>query len=370
MKAGELSPRPGEAVSVWRRYIELPRYLRTVSGKPNLIATLEQLSSSLGFERLAIASGTTFTLELAESLASELSQAHGSPIAIAGNGVADVRSLASARQLAQADALVAVGGGKTIDVAKSACDVTDRPVIVVPTQLSADGIASPVSVLRTESGALESRRARLPIAVCVDLEVIGGASAERTRAGLGDLLANPGAVRDWRLAAAAGGEEVDDFAALLAQAAANVVVGTDVSALGAGRLETSFLERLLEGLVLSGLAMEIAGSSRPCSGAEHLISHALDELRPGTAHHGEQVAFGALVSARLQGADTSELRALMLSAGMDRAARGFGLPPEALIEAVRAAPATRPGRYTVLDEADLGDASLRAVLDEVILRGS
>jgi glycerol-1-phosphate dehydrogenase [NAD(P)+] len=206
LKAGELSPRPGEAVSVWRRYIELPRYLRTVSGKPDLIATLEQLSSSLGFERLAIASGTTFTLGLAESLASELSQAHGSPIAIAGNGVADVRSLASARQLAKADALVAVGGGKTIDVAKSACDVTDRPVIVVPTQLSADGIASPVSVLRTESGALESRRARLPIAVCVDLEVIGGASAERTRAGLGDLLANPGAVRDWRLAAAAGGE--------------------------------------------------------------------------------------------------------------------------------------------------------------------
>ena len=49
--------------------------------------------------------------------------------------------------------------------------------------------------------------------------------------------------------------------------------------------------------------MEIAGSSRPCSGAEHLISHALDDLRPGTAHHGEQVAFGALVTTRLQGED-------------------------------------------------------------------
>ena len=62
--------------------------------------------------------------------------------------------------------------------------------------------------------------------------------------------------------------------------------------------------------------MEIAGSSRPCSGAEHLISHALDALHPGTAQHGEQVAFGALVATRLQGGDWGALREFMLSAGM------------------------------------------------------
>jgi glycerol-1-phosphate dehydrogenase [NAD(P)+] len=363
--AGEAPGRAG-ALSVWRRYMELPRYLRAVSGQSELVLTLEQLASSLGFSSLALVSGPTFTRELAEEIAGGLGGAVGPPVAVAANLQADVEALAATPELSSADAVVAVGGGRTIDVAKSACELADLPVIVVPTQLSADGIASPVSVIRSASGAFESRRARLPIALCVDLEVIARGSVERTRAGLGDLLANPGAVRDWRRAAAAGADEVDDFAALLAQVACDLVFGTDVSALGAGRLERRFLERLLEGLVLSGLAMEIAGSSRPCSGAEHLISHALDALRPGTAHHGEQVAFGALVSARLHGEDWEGLREFMLSAGMENAARGFGLSADTLAEAIRTAPSTRPGRYTVLDEADLSEPALRSILAEVM----
>ena len=97
--------------------------------------------------------------------------------------------------------------------------------------------------------------------------------------------------------------------------------------------------------------MEIAGSSRPCSGAEHLISHALDALHPGTAQHGEQVAFGALVATRLQGGDWGALRAFMLSAGMAGPAAGFGLGEQELVAAVRAAPSMRPDRYTILSDA-------------------
>jgi glycerol-1-phosphate dehydrogenase [NAD(P)+] len=223
-------------------------------------------------------------------------------------------------------------------------------VIVVPTQLTADGIASPVSVIRVQDGTLHSGHGRLPIAVAVDLDVIAAAPPERTRAGLGDLLANRTALVDWRLAAAAGKAEVDDFAALLAQSAADLVHASELSGLAAGRPDAAFLHRLLRGLVLSGLAMEIAGSSRPCSGAEHLISHALDALRPGTAQHGEQVAFGALVATCLQGGDWVALRDLMVAAGMSGAASGLGLSAEELIEVVRAAPSMRPERHTVLSE--------------------
>jgi glycerol-1-phosphate dehydrogenase [NAD(P)+] len=355
-----------EPLSVWRRYIELPRYLRSVWSRQELVQTLDELTAALGFERLVFVSGATATRSLAEPLAGATAAALGPPLAVEANGEADVERLASAAELRAAQAVVAVGGGKTIDVAKSACELVDLPVIVVPTQLSADGIASPVSVIRTSPGAFESRRARLPIAVAVDLDVVAHASVERNRAGLGDLLANPCAVRDWRLAAAAGHGEVDDFAALLAQSSTGLVYETDVTELGAQRLEAGFLERLLEGLVLSGLAMEVAGSSRPCSGAEHLLSHALDLLHPGTAHHGEQVAFGAIVSTRLQGEDWSTLRAFMRSAGLERAARGFDLSADALVEVIRTAPSTRPGRYTVLDEADLSEPALRALLDEII----
>jgi glycerol-1-phosphate dehydrogenase [NAD(P)+] len=213
---------------------------------------------------------------------------------------------------------------------------------------------------------VESRRGRLPIGVVVDLDIVARSSIESLRAGLGDLLANPSALRDWALAAAAGREPVDDFAALLSQAASDLVYATDVTALGRGETDLGFIQRLLQGLVLSGLAMEIAGSSRPCSGSEHLISHALDRLYPGTAHHGEQVAFGAIVSCRLHRVDWRAVRRYMTDAGLERTASGFGLSEDQIVTAIQTARSTRPGRYTVLDEVDLRSDALRPIVREVL----
>jgi glycerol-1-phosphate dehydrogenase [NAD(P)+] len=346
--------------------MELPRYLRTVEGRDQLVGVLAELAGELGFSRLALISGPTTTLELATELAIALDGSDGKPLCVHDNSRQQVESLARSPELRSVDAVVAVGGGRTIDVTKLVCEQLDLPVIVVPTQLTADGIASPVSVVRADSGAVESLHARLPIGVVVDLEVVARSPVESARAGLGDLLANSCAVRDWRRAESAGRETVDDFAALLAQAASDLVSGTDVTDLARGTLGRDFLHRLLQGLVLSGLAMEIAGSSRPCSGSEHLISHALDRLYPGTARHGEQVAFGAILCSHLQGEDWRSLERLMREAGMKRAASGFGLSEEQVVTAVRAAPATRPGRYTVLDEIDLTESGLRPVVSEVL----
>jgi glycerol-1-phosphate dehydrogenase [NAD(P)+] len=355
---------PDEALSVFRRFMELPRYLRVVHGEEPLRAAVADMSAELGFGTLAVVSGTGFTREPGERLARSLG---AEAVQVEGNSVADVAQLASSPALAAVDALVAVGGGRTIDVAKSACERIGRPVMVAPTQLTADGIASPVAVIRAESGVFESRHARLPIAVVVDMELVARAPVERARAGLGDLLANPSALHDWRRAAAAGrDDEVDDFAALLAQVASDLIYATDISTLGRGAPRPQLLERLLSGLVLSGLAMEIAGSSRPCSGSEHLVSHALDQLHPGTAPHGEQVAFGTLVCTLLQGEDWGRARDCMAAAGMERALLGFGLAEAELAAVVRAAPGTRPGRHTVLDETDLSDTALVPVLREVL----
>jgi glycerol-1-phosphate dehydrogenase [NAD(P)+] len=196
--------------------------------------------------------------------------------------------------------------------------------------------------------------------------VVAAAPAARTRAGLGDLLANPCALHDWRLAAAAGGEEVDDFAALLSQSAFDLVYSSRPDDLSSGPPAPEFLHRLLRGLVLSGLAMEIAGSSRPCSGSEHLISHALDSLHPGTAQHGEQVAFGALLATHLQGGDWHGLRDFMGAAGLANAARGFGLSHQEIVAVVRAAPSMRPARHTVLGEASVTHAALDRGVAEVL----
>jgi glycerol-1-phosphate dehydrogenase [NAD(P)+] len=355
-----------ELLSVWHRQMELPRYLRAVEGRAALVSVLDELAGELGFQRLALISGPTVTLALASGLATELAGVGSKPLCAHDNSRQQVESLAASPELRSIDAVVAVGGGRTIDVAKLVCEQLELPVIVVPTQLTADGIASPVSVVRAHTGEIESLRARLPIGVVVDLEVVASSPVESARAGLGDLLANACAVRDWRRAAAIGRETVDDFAALLAQAASDLVSGTDVKGLASGTFDRALLQRLLQGLVLSGLAMEIAGSSRPCSGSEHLVSHAIDRLYPGTARHGEQVAFGAMLCSRLQEEDWRALKAVLVDAGMDRAVCGFGLSEQQIGEALRAAPSTRPGRYTVLDEVDLTDAGLRPVVAEVL----
>jgi glycerol-1-phosphate dehydrogenase [NAD(P)+] len=145
-----------------------------------------------------------------------------------------------------------------------------------------------------------------------------------------------------------------------------LIEGLDLSPLGQGELTIELARRLLDGLVLSGLAMEIAGSSRPCSGSEHLISHALDRQEPGTATHGEQVAFGTLVATKLQGGDVNAVREIIAAVGMKGALSGFDLGAARISEIVSYAPATRPGRFTVLDRDRPSRADLRAVVEELL----
>jgi glycerol-1-phosphate dehydrogenase [NAD(P)+] len=360
MSDASSTPAAARGTAVWRRFMELPRYLRAVHGTDELRRLLAAVAGELGFARVAVVSGATYTAALGADVAEALPSVSPEPVRVAANTNAEVQHVAAG--VRDADAVVAVGGGKTIDVAKSACAAADLPLIVVPTQLTADGIASPVSVIRGDDARLHSGHGRLPIAVVVDLDVIASAPPERTRAGIGDLLANRSALVDWRLAAAAGREEVDDFAALLAECAADLVYG----AAPAGRPDLAFLQRLLRGLVLSGLAMEIAGSSRPCSGAEHLISHALDALHPGTAQHGEQVAFGTLIATHLQAGDWRALREFMLTAGMSDSAAGFGLTEGDLIDVVGAAPSMRPDRHTILSEPSSTPEAVATAVREVV----
>lgn len=362
--AGGANAEPAGAV--WRRYMELPRYLRVVEGGDGMVGELKHVAAQLGLERLCLVTGPTASAPIGAAIAAGLGQAAGTPLAVEDWNRTAVSALAADPTFAEAEVAVAIGGGKVLDVVKRACEQTGRPVVTVPTLLSADGIASPVAVIRADDGSVESLPARLPIAVVADLDAIASAPPETARAGLGDLLSNFSALRDWRRAEAAGVAEVDDFAALLARAGAELVTAGGLERFNTKEPGPDLLRRLLEGLVLSGLAMEIAGSSRPCSGAEHLISHAFDRQRPGTAPHGEQVAFGSLVATRLQGEDWRGLRTRLQDAGLDQAVRGFGLDAGEVVEVVRAASATRPDRYTVLDEVDLSPAALEPLVAEVL----
>src|SRR5713226_3333565 len=172
------------------------------------------------------------------------------------------------------EAVAGIGGGKTIDVTKFAANMAGMPMIAVATNLAHDGIASPVSSLEHESGK-GSYGVAPPVAVIVDLDRVRSGPPLLVRAGIGDVVNNLSAIADWELAAADLGEPVDGLAVTLARTAAQAVLHKP------GTVDDDeFLTVLAESLVLSGMAMTVAGSSRPASGGCHEILYAIDQLYP------------------------------------------------------------------------------------------
>jgi glycerol-1-phosphate dehydrogenase [NAD(P)+] len=256
------------------------------------------------------------------------------------------------------DALVGIGGGRTLDTAKYAASLTGLPLVAVATSLAHDGIASPVASLE-DDGRKGSHGVQMPLAVVVDLDYVRRSEAAMRRSGIGDVVSNLCAIADWELAERERGETVDGVAVTFARtAAASLLHRPD------GIDDDAFLVALAEALVLSGVAMATAGSSRPCSGSDHEIVHAIDHLFPGTAPHGELAGAGSLFASFLHGrpALTAGIDGCLRRHGLPRTAADLGLTDDQFVEAVLAAPGTRPDRYTILEHLALDEAGVRARL--------
>lgn len=252
------------------------------------------------------------------------------------------------------DAVVGIGGGRTLDVAKWVASRYALPMVSVATSLAHDGLGSPVAVLDHDGGR-GSYGVQIPIAVLVDLDFVAAAPPALNRAGVGEVLSNLSALADWRLAHEHTGEPVDGLAVTMARTAAEAVLhhpGTVA--------DVSFLTLLAESLIASGVAMSVCGSSRPCSGGCHEISHALDLRHPGTAGHGEQVGLGALFCTWLRGDREryAELAACLRRHLLPTTPAELGLSQEQFRAVLAHAPQTRPGRYTILEHLGLADDAL------------
>jgi len=252
---------------------------------------------------------------------------------------------------------IAVGGGRVIDIAKLAALHAGLDVVSVPTSIANDGVCSPIASLKDATGTNRSTASRMPAAVILDTDVAASAPVQTIRAGLGDLLSNLTALKDWQLADRRDHDSYDGYAALIAEGAARPLL----AAPGVQARET--IEMLAKGLILSGLAMATSGTSRPCSGAEHLISHSLDLLLGRRARlHGEQVALGTIVACEAHGYLRDEMREVFGRCGLPTNPSHLGLPPATLVQAVLDAPSTRPDRYTVLDEVVGSPEAVRDLL--------
>jgi glycerol-1-phosphate dehydrogenase [NAD(P)+] len=265
------------------------------------------------------------------------------------------------------DAVVGIGGGKTIDTAKYAATRYGIPMVSVATSLAHDGIASPVSSLDHDGGR-GSYGVHIPIAVVVDLDFVENGPDGQTRAGIGDAVSNLSAIADWELAHQVRGEPIDGLAVTFARTGAEALLNHPGTITDDG-----FLIALAEALVLGGMAMAACGSSRPCSGGCHEIGHGIDLLYPGNSSHGEQVGLGALFCTYLRGVHLTgdltlfrQLSSCLTRHGLARVPAELGLSQEQFVEAVLRAPGTRPDRYTILEHLALGPDETAAAVKEFV----
>lgn len=265
------------------------------------------------------------------------------------------------------EAVIGIGGGRTIDSTKYAATLAGIPMVSVATNLSHDGICSPTASLEHDKGK-GSFGVTMPIAVIVDLDYVRAAPQRLVRAGVGDVVSNLSAVDDWMLAGRENGEPIDRLALTLARTAAEALVHQPES------IESDeFLTVLAEGLVLSGMAMSFAGSSRPASGGDHEILHAIDHLYPGTANHGELAGIGAAFCYHLRARFLQEgerrladvIRCLEQH-GLPRVPSDVGLTDEQFAAAVSYAPQTRPGRFTILEHLGLDEEAVQETVADYV----
>lgn len=193
------------------------------------------------------------------------------------------------------DCLVAVGSGTIHDLTRYHAYKKGIPFISVPTAASVDGYVSTVAAM-SWYGFKKSMIAVSPVLVIADSRVIANAPMRLTASGVGDLLGKYTALADWKITNILNGEYIcDRICGMEYEALKNLKDSLE----GLRNGETAAYEELMYGLLLSGLAMQMTGHSRPASGVEHHMAHFWemavinDEI---SAYHGEKVGVGLILA--------------------------------------------------------------------------
>src|SRR3989344_5511854 len=213
------------------------------------------------------------------------------------NEISSIKEIEKNVKKDNSDLIIGIGGGRSVDIAKMIAFNLKKSFVSLPTAASHDGIASPFVSIRGDKP----------------------------------------------------GEYFGKYSANLASMSAKILMeNSDVYA-----KKGLDVRVIVEALISAGVASCIAGSSRPCSGSEHLFSHALDRLAPGVGLHGEKCGLGAIMMAKLQGQDWKKIVKTLKNLGAPTTAKEIGLKPETLAKAMTIAQDLRPERYTILKEVNM-----------------
>jgi len=324
--------------------MELPRLIEI--GERNIGDFGKFVNSLNKSKRISLISGTNVTKIIQKKIESSLKSNRIKFVwHMSGNNtIPAINTIQKDVKKDQSDLIVGIGGGRSVDTAKMIAFNLDKPFVSVPTAASHDGMASPfVSIVGDKPHSIV---ASAPLGVFVDIDIIRKAPPKLLASGCGDLIANIIAVKDWRLGHEKTGEYYGRYSADLALMSAKIVMENS-SYYAKNGLDVRII---VEALISAGVASCIAGSSRPCSGAEHLFSHALDKIAPGRGLHGEKCGIGSIMMAKLQGQDWKKIVKTLKDVGAPTSAKQIGLKSEEIVTALMIAQELRPERYTILKE--------------------
>jgi len=329
--------------------MQLPR--EVIVGN-RVVERVAEVSRRLGFTQSALIVAGSKTYDIAGKTVRSLLEEGGVKVdtfLAESAAIKDVQAVEEKIKTLKPQVVFGVGGGTKIDVAKLSSAYQEIPFISVPTTASHDGIASPLSSVKGFEKPY-SLMAQAPIAIIADTNIIMQAPWRYVISGCGDVIAKFTSVKDWRLAHEEKGEYYGDYAASLALMSAKLVM-QDAELIKSR--EEEGLRVLLEALISCGVSMSIAGSSRPCSGSEHLFSHALDMIKPNHAMHGEKCGVGTIMMAYLHKADWKRIKKTLGMLGAPSNADELGVEKEDVIMALEMSSTIRPERYTILNKLNL-----------------
>jgi len=330
--------------------MQLPREVIVGNGTIERVA---EVSRRLGFAQSALIIAGSKTYEVAGKRVKELLEKKAGMkvdiLLVETATVKDVEKVEERIEILKPQIVFGVGGGTKIDIAKCSSARQEIPFISVPTTASHDGIASPLSSIKGFEKPY-SVVAQAPLAIIADTNIIMQSPWRFAISGYEDVISKLTAVKDWKLAHEDNNEYYGGYAASLALMSAKHVM-QNVQLMMKENEEG--LRILIEALISCGVSMSIAGSSRPCSGSEHLFSHALDMIKPNHAMHGEQCGVGTIMMAYLHGADWKRIRDVLKKLGAPTNARELGVEKEDVVKALEMAANLRPERYTILNKLGL-----------------
>lgn len=341
--------------------ISLPK--KFVIGVDVIEKASEYILAIIPCSKALIVTGSGDTLKYARIVSDDLREAGVETwiISVKSSTMEEVDRVVKVAQETGAEAFIGVGGGKAIDVAKYASHMVEKPFVSVPTAPSHDGIASPFASIKN-SGRVTSVKASTPVLVVADVSVMAKAPRRNIIAGCGDLIGKFSAVLDWRLAHRLKGEYYGDYAASLSLLSAKHIVKYS-EMFSAKQIPLEAVRVLVEALISSGIAMAIAGSTRPASGSEHLIAHAIDVVANFPALHGEEVGIGSLIALYLHGKNWRRIRRILSEMGAPTKISQINVSREQMVKALTIAHTIRPERYTILGEKGFSEEAAERIID-------